>query len=336
MSKTTSLFILFLLSHSLSTSILTASSSDILYDINPFIRVYKNGTIQRFIGTDIVPPSIDAKTGVQSKDIIINPQLNITARLYVPKDANPSFKIPLLVYFHGDGFFTESASSPSHHNHLNSVLAEANVVAVSVNYRLAPEYPLPIGYQDSWLALKWVFSCDEPWIKNYVAFGRVYVGGDSVGANIAHNMAVRVGLDETGGVLLNGLFLNCLHFWGKMPIGNEDSDSNIQVKNMMESIWIHAYPNLTGLDDPLLNPGLDPNLSRLGSKKVLVYVAGNDILNGRGWYYKEALSNSKWSGVVKIVQAQGEEHDFGVRFPNTPNAIELVKNFASFLNEGQV
>ncbi|PIN24684.1 Arylacetamide deacetylase [Handroanthus impetiginosus] len=266
------------------------------------IGVYKNGTIQRFIGTDIVPPSIDAKTGVQSKDIIINPQLNITARLYVPKDANPSFKIPLLVYFHGGGFFTESASSPSYHNHLNSVVAEANVVAVS----------------------------------NYVDFRRVYVGGDSAGANIAHNMAIRVGLDEMGGVLLNGLFLNCPHFWGKTPIGNMDSDSNIQVKNMMESIWIHAYPNSTGLDDPLLNPGLDSNLSRLGSKRVLVYVAGNDILNGRGWYYKEALSNSKWSGVVKIVQALGEEHDFGVRFPNTPNAIELVKNFASFLNEGQV
>ncbi|KAI3446011.1 hypothetical protein Pfo_002676 [Paulownia fortunei] len=339
MSSKTIVSLILLVFHSLFCTSISTNSSDILYDIFPFIRVYTDGRIQRFIGTDVVPASIDPITGVQSKDITIEPELNITARLYLPKNANPGYKIPLLVYFHGGGFFTESASSPSYQRHLSSVVAEANVVAVSVNYRLAPEHPLPICYEDSWFALKWVFSHfkgngTEQWIKNYVDFGHVHVGGDSAGANIAHNMAIRAGLDKMDGVLLDGVFLNCPHFWGKKPIGNEDS--NILVKSLMESIWVHAYPNSTGLDDPLLNPALDPNLSTLGCKRVLVYVAGNDILRGRGWYYKEALRKSKWKGVVKVVQAQGEEHDFGVRFPNTPNAIEMVKFFASFLHEGIV
>lgn len=334
-TNTTSVFLILLLLHPLRTSISANDSSDILYDISPFIRVYTNGTILRFIGTNVVPPFTDPITRVRSKDIVIDPTANITARLYLPENANPGKKIPLLVYFHGGAFFTESAASPSYHRHLNSVVAKANVVAVSVNYRLAPENPLPVCYEDSWLALKWVFShfkgCgNEPWIKNFVDFRHVHVGGDSAGANIAHNMAIRAGLDSgTDGVVLDGLFLNCPHFWGKNRIGNEDS--NLPIKSLMESIWVHAYPNSRGLDDPLLNPASDPNLSRLGCKRVLVYVAGNDILRGRGWYYKQALRKSGWNGVVKVVQVQGEEHDFGVRFPDTPNAVQMVERFAAFL-----
>ncbi|KAK4437862.1 2-hydroxyisoflavanone dehydratase [Sesamum alatum] len=331
-------FLILLLLHSLGTSISANDSSDILYDISPFIRVYTNGTIQRLIGTTVAPPLTDPITRVQSKDIVIHPKVNLTARLYLPGNADPAKKIPLLVYFHGGAFFTESAASPPYHRHLNSVVARANVVAVSVNYRLAPEHPLPVCYEDSWLALKWVFSHlkgygrKEPWIKNYVDFRHVHVGGDSAGANIAHNMAIRAGSDhERGGVLLDGLFLNCPHFWGEKRIGFEEDASNISIKNMMESIWVHAYPNSRGLDDPLLNPALDPNLSRLGCRKVLVYVAGNDILRGRGWYYKQALRKSGWNGTVKVVLVKGEEHDFGVRFPDAPNAVQMMENFSAFL-----
>ncbi|KAL3730564.1 hypothetical protein ACJRO7_027564 [Eucalyptus globulus] len=65
-------------------------------------------------------------------------------------------RLPVLVYFHGGGFIDHSASSPIYHNHLNTLVAEANVIAISVNYRRAPEHPLP--YDDSWTALKWVAS----------------------------------------------------------------------------------------------------------------------------------------------------------------------------------
>ncbi|CDP17008.1 unnamed protein product [Coffea canephora] len=58
-------------------------------------------------------------------------------------------KLPLLVYLHGGGFLIKSAFSPTYHAHLNVVVAEAGVVAVSINYRLAPEHPLPLVYEDS-------------------------------------------------------------------------------------------------------------------------------------------------------------------------------------------
>ncbi|KAL0454222.1 UNVERIFIED_CONTAM: putative carboxylesterase 12 [Sesamum latifolium] len=299
-AKVSSLFflIIFLLFH--SSFSLTNSTSDILYDIYPFIRVFKNGTIQRFIGQDFAPAGLDPTTGVHSKDVIISaPNCNLSARLYLPRAA-AAHKLPLLLYFHGGGFFTESAFSPTYHRHLNSLVARARVVAVSVNYRLAPEHLLPIAYQDSWLALKWAFSHNnaggqEPWLRKYADFGRVYLGGDSAGGNIANQIAIRVGLESPDPeIKVNGMFLNCPYFLGKK---NESAGNNGYAEIQMEKLWLYAYPNSSGLDDPLVNPGMDPRLKRVGCKRVLVYVAEKDVLRARGWRYKEALERS--GGVEK-------------------------------------
>ncbi|CAA2990127.1 Arylacetamide deacetylase [Olea europaea subsp. europaea] len=315
---------------------MAANSTEILHDFPPIIRIYKDGRVERLSGEDIVPASVDSETGVQSKDIQISPEFDISARLYLPGTANPGRKLPLLVYFHGGGFVVDSPFSPLHHNHMNSLVAEANVVAVSVGYRLAPEHPLPIAYEDSWLALKWVASQStgdkhEPWIQEYADFDHVYLGGDSAGANIAHNMAIRFGLKKLDGINLDGIFLTCPFFWGKDPIGNEDSGLVVP-KSFVDNLWIFSCPNTTGLDDPLINPSMDLNLSKLGCKKVLIYVAEKDLLKDRGYYYKEALMNCGWGGDVDVVEVKGEGHVFSVFSPNSENAKAMFKRVALFMN----
>ncbi|CAI9764391.1 unnamed protein product [Fraxinus pennsylvanica] len=316
---------------------MAANSTEILHDFPPIIRIYKDGRVERLTGEDIVPASVDSETGVQSKDIQISPEFDISARLYLPGTTNPGRKLPLLVYFHGGAFMVESPFSPSHHNHMNSLVAEANVVVVSVGYRLAPEHPLPIAYEDSWLALKWVASQStgdghEPWIQENADFDRVYLGGDSAGANIAHNMAIRFGLDKLGGINLDGIFLICPYFWGKDPIGNENSGSVVP-KSYVDNLWVFSCPNTTGLDDPLINPSMDLNLSKLGCKKVLIYVAEYDLLKERGYYYKESLMNCGWGGDVDIVEAKGENHVFSVFSPNGENGKAMFKRIALFMNK---
>lgn len=323
--------------HSVSGAVPTISQGPILYDIYPFIRVYKNGTIQRFIGQDFAPPSTYPTTAVRSKDVQFSPQLNLTARIYLPPNA-AGRKLPLLIYFHGGGFFTESAFSPTYHHHLNSLVARAQIVAVSVNYRLAPEHLLPAAYQDSWLALKWTFSHyggkgTEPWLNSYADFERFYLGGDSAGANIAHRMAILVGSDNPGrGINLEGMFLNCPYFLGKKAIGNESANVNAYAETQMRRLWEYAYPNSAGLDDPMVNPGVDPGLKMVGCKRVLVYVAGNDVLKWRGRYYAAALGRSGWKGEVRVVEVEGENHVFNLINPNSSKAIAMLRVLASFLN----
>ncbi|CAL5329228.1 probable carboxylesterase 12 [Camellia sinensis] len=311
-------------------------SDEVTHDFSILgLRVYKDGRVDRFKGTDTVPPSTNPETGVQSKDVVIDPETGLSARLYIPRIPNPHRKLPLLVYFHGGGFCIETAFSPLYHNYLNSLVAEANIIVVSVDYRRAPEHPLPIAYDDSWAAVKWVAShssaaAGEVWLKDYVDFDRVFFSGDSAGANIAHNMGLRVGLEGLDGVKLVGIVLVHPYFGGNDPIGNEGT--NLIGKAFSDQLWVFVYPSCNGSDDPLFNPVKDPKFSSLGCGKVLVCVAEKDLLKDRGWYYKEELEKSGWGGVVELMEAKGEDHVFHLFNPTCDNALAKLKRVVSFMN----
>ncbi|PIN15294.1 Arylacetamide deacetylase [Handroanthus impetiginosus] len=313
---------------------MVANSDEILHDFSPLLKHYKDGRIERLVGLDVVPPSVDPKTGVQSKDLQISPEINVSARLYLPKNPDRSQKLPLLVYFHGGGFLVESAFSSLYQKHVNCLVAQANVVAVSVDYRLAPEHPLPIAFEDSWLALEWIASqSTDEWIKDYADMNRVFLGGDSAGGNITHNMARRIGTQKLDGINLSGITLNCPFFYGKDPIGNEGADHFIFSKNYNDRLLPYVCPSMSDCDEPWINPAKDEKLSSLGCKKVLVYVAEKDFLKDRGCYYKEILSKSGWNGDVELVEVEGEDHVFSVLHPDSENGNAMLKKVASFINE---
>ncbi|KAI3957718.1 hypothetical protein MKW92_035820 [Papaver armeniacum] len=104
----------------------------------------------------------DPNTGVSSKDIIVKPETGVSSRIYLPKFTQQQKQInkrfPLLIYFHGGAFCVQSPSFPIYHNYVSSLVAEANVVALSVGYRLVPEYHLPVAFDYSWEAIEWVLS----------------------------------------------------------------------------------------------------------------------------------------------------------------------------------
>ncbi|KAK4478269.1 hypothetical protein RD792_017556 [Penstemon davidsonii] len=315
------------------------NSSELLHDFSPLLKVHKDGRVERPLGNRFVPASIDAETGVRSKDVQILSDPNLIARLYLPKNAVVSAKkLPLLVYIHGGGFVIGSPFSPLYHKYLNLLVSESNVVAVSLEYRLAPEHPLPIAYDDVWMAFKWVASQSknnensEEWLKNYADFDRVYIGGDSAGGNIAHNLAIRVGSEKLEDVNIRGLYLNSPYFWGKDPDG-EEAKNYINLWNFKTNdIWLYVCPGSKGWDDPWANPGMDSKLSSIGCRKVLYYVGEKDVLKDRGVLYKEALEKSGWNGDIEIVEVEGEYHCFNVFSPDTKNSKIMLKKVASFLN----
>ncbi|KAL8060548.1 hypothetical protein ABFX02_02G032000 [Erythranthe guttata] len=312
------------------------TANEVLHDFFPLMREYKDGRVKRYWATELVPPSLDAETLTQSKDVVISPETDLSARIFLPRNADPANKLPLLVYFHGGGFVVESAFSPLYHNHLNLLAAEANVVAVSVNYRLAPEYPLPAAYEDAWHVLKWIASqsINDEWIGKYADLNRVYLGGDSAGGNIASNLAVRFGgegKEKLPEINLVGVFLNCPFFCSVDPLENEDKHE-VFPKVYLDKIWKYACPDTAGSDDPRINPDKDPNLWRFGCTRVLVYAAEKDVLKGRGWLFKETMMKRGWNGSIEVVEVEGEDHIFSVLFPKSENSMAMLKKLASFIN----
>ncbi|KAM5549203.1 putative carboxylesterase 12 [Rosa sericea] len=284
-----------------------------------FFRVYESGRVEKFHQTHKIPPSDDPITGVRSKDVVISSEPAISARVFLPLIRDPTRKLPVLFHVHGGGFSFESAFSPHIHNYVRTLSSEADVIAVSVDYRLAPEHPIPACYDDSWAALNWVAdhrkgNGPEPWLNDYADFDRVFVAGDSAGGNISHDLAVRVGSLGLPGVKLVGAVLVHPYF------GGTDDDA----------MWLYMCRDNNGLQDSRLSPSVE-DLRRLGCEKVLVFVAEKDHLNGVGKNYVEELKKSGWKGSVEIVENEGEDHCFHLEDLNYEKAVALIRRFASFI-----
>ncbi|XP_058216216.1 probable carboxylesterase 12 [Rhododendron vialii] len=301
-------------------------ASQITHDFPPFFRVHKDGRIERLqVPSAYAPPAVDPQTGVESKDVVISPDTGVKARIFLPKiDSPDQTKLPLLVHYHGGAFCVGSSLDIATTRFLNILTSVANAITVSVDYRLAPEHPLPTAYDDSWSALQWIATHlngkgPELWLNEYVDFGRIFLMGDSAGANIAHHMAVRVGATGLEGFKVSGAVIVHPYFAVNEP------DKMIQF----------LYPGSSGTDsDPKLNPKSDPDLDKMGCEKVLVFVAEKDWLKSRGVEYCETLKNSGWKGNVELVENEGEDHVFYKLNPTCEKALLLMQKLASFVNQG--
>ncbi|KAG2257160.1 hypothetical protein Bca52824_076454 [Brassica carinata] len=314
---------------------------ELAYDYSPRFRVYKNGQIQRLVAETFVPPSLTPQNGVVSKDAVYSPEKNLSLRIYLPhqtletseENNKKKKKLPLLVYFHGGAFIMETAFSPAYNTFLTSTVSAAGCIAFSVDYRRSPEHPIPIPYEDSWDAVKWILthiagSGPEDWVNDHADFRRVFVAGDSAGANIAHHMAIRAG-EENGSIKISGMTLFHPFFFSK-AILEEQEDG---VRRYMEGIWEIACPNSEkGVEDPWINV-VGSDLSGLECGRVLVMVAGKDVLAREGRVYAEKLEECGWGGRVEVVETEGEDHVFHIRNPDSDNARLLVQRFAEFIRQ---
>ena len=92
---------------------------------------------------------------------------------------------PTVVYFHGGGWI--AGTIDTHLGHARRICSQADMVVVSVGYRLAPEHPFPAAFEDAVLATDWVAQRTgelggEP--------GTLILAGDSAGAQLAASVAI--------------------------------------------------------------------------------------------------------------------------------------------------
>lgn len=251
-------------------------NNDVIEEIEGLIRVYKDGKVER-------PPMVpsvaagfaDPNQGVTSRDVVIDKSTNIWARFYVPKMNTTSqlakkLKIPLLVYFHGGGFCVGSAAWSCYHEFLSRLSAKLCGLIMSVNYRLAPENPLPAAYEDGFKALTWLKrqaitrneNDNEWWWSKHCDFSRVFLVGDSAGANIAYNIATRLssnsGFDANRLKPLNfkGTVLVQPFFGGESRTDSEKCSPRRSALSLAASdtYWRLALPAGASRDHPWCNP----------------------------------------------------------------------------------
>ncbi|KAF2321239.1 hypothetical protein GH714_036108 [Hevea brasiliensis] len=300
---------------------MATTSTEITQDFPGFFKVYKDGSIERYWNSDFSSPGLDPETGIQSKDVVISDKTGVKARIFLPKLHDSSRKLPLLVHYHGGGFCIGSAFSAHFKSFLSALASQANLITMSVEYRLAPEHPLPAAYDDSWAGLQWVANHSdgqgpEAWINDHADLSRIILAGESAGANLAHYVAVQAGLTPLPGVHITRLLIVHPYF------GNEQIDK----------FYKYLSPTSSGSsDDPKLNPEADPNLVKLKGDRVLVCVAERDFLKSRGDAYYETMKKCGWGGEVEYYESKDEEHCFHFFNPKSENIAPLIKRMVDFI-----
>ncbi|CAN6238084.1 unnamed protein product [Urochloa humidicola] len=316
------------------------SADEVLHEFG-IVRVYKSGRVERPFVTPPVAPGLDAATGVESRDVHLGAY---SVRLYLPPAAAAAGgKLPVVVYVHGGGFVAESAASPGCHRFVNTLAAACPALAVSVEYRLAPEHPLPAAYDDSLAALQWTLSAAHPWFAAHGDLGRVFVAGDSAGANICHHLAVHPDIVVNSGAgtgrrrrRLKGAVLIHPWFWGSEAVGGEPRHP--AARAMGARLWLFACPGAEGgMDDPRMNPmapGAAPALGAMACERVMVCVAEHDFLRWRGRAYAEAVAAARGAEgeVVELLETEGEGHVFFVAKPDGDKAKAMIDRIVSFVN----
>ena len=87
---------------------------------------------------------------------------------------------PCLIYLHGGGFVLVAAGY--HYKNAMRYAKEVGCKVVFVNYRLAPEHPHPVFFEDCYAAMCWTYDNID---TLGIDAGRIGIGGDSAGATLA-------------------------------------------------------------------------------------------------------------------------------------------------------
>ncbi|CAN6890928.1 unnamed protein product [Brassica oleracea] len=59
------------------------TASDLVSKHPPFVRIYKDGRVERLAGTETIPASLTPQNGVVSKDAVYSPEHNLSVRLFL-------------------------------------------------------------------------------------------------------------------------------------------------------------------------------------------------------------------------------------------------------------
>ena len=197
----------------------------------------------------------------------------IPARHYRPATSDPA---PLVVFYHGGGWVIGDLDT--HDALCRLTCRDAGVHVLSIDYRLAPEHPAPAAVDDAYAAFQWAYehAADLGAIP-----GKVAVGGDSAGGNLAAVVSLLARDDEGGKPVLQWLIYPRTDFTAKTRSLSLFAEGFLLTKADMD--WFEdQYLDGSGIEptDPRISPLLAETLS--GLPPALIATAGFDPLRDEG------------------------------------------------------
>lgn len=205
-------------------------------------------------------------------------------RIYRPKDAAPG-PLPVVVNFHGGGW----VSGDLNHSDwwASTLAAEAGVVAISVEYRLAPEHSFPVPAEDCYDTTCWVA---EHAAELGVDPHRLAVMGDSAGGNLAAAVSVMARDRGAPEIALQLLIYPSVDLVHQFPSVEENADAPILGRRDIENNAHNYFHNSTAeMTDPYASP---LRAKHEGLPPALIQTAQFDPLRDEGAAYAEALTEA--------------------------------------------
>ena len=213
----------------------------------------------------------------------------ITVRFYTPQGSGP---FPLLVYFHGGGFWMGSIETED--AMCRTLCHRSGCLVASVEYRLAPEHKFPAAVEDGYAAAVWIaenaggISSDPT---------RVAVGGTSAGGNLAAVVALMARDRGTPRLSYQLLMYPVTDYAFDTPSYRENATGYLLTRDGMVSCWNLYLASRTDGDSPYASPLRAPDLH--GLPPALVITAEYDPLRDEGEAYAARLLEA---GVPAVCQ----------------------------------
>lgn len=237
------------------------------------------------------------------------PAGQIPARHYRPTTADPA---PLLVFYHGGGWTIGDLDT--HDALCRLTCRDADIHVLSIDYRLAPEHPAPAAVEDAYAAFRWAH---EHAAEFGAIPGKVAVGGDSAGGNLAAVVSQLARNDRAEGPgkpqpVLQWLIYPRTDFTAQTRSLSLFAEGFLLTRREMDWFESH-YLGGSGMEptDPRISPLLADSLA--GLPPALIATAGFDPLRDEGDSYAEAL---RAAGTPVDLRSFGSlTHGFANLFP---------------------
>ena len=255
---------------------------------------------------------------------IYNGDHQIPVRIFLPGEKMED-DLPALLFFHGGGWVTESIDN---YERICARLASAtNHIVVSVEYRLAPEYPFPTGFYDCYMAAKAMYT--NQFILNTDP-DKITLIGDSAGGNLAAAVSL-MARDQ-------GEFLPKRQILIYPAVNNDYSEKSLfsSVRENGQDYLLTAgklkdYINLyAGSEEDKLNPYFAPILEKdlSGQPDTLILTSEFDPLRDEGEAYGRRLAEA--GNRVEVHRIKDALHGYfalGIRSLHVQESFEYINHF---------